>query len=164
MSTLAIGEVPEEQEAFLIKEKEAQGTSVPEHHPGKKVTVMVDGPYGGLKLQLERYEEVLVVAGGSGVTYLLGTIEEALRVWDRGSGPKKMKAAWVVAEYCRWLDSVSEHYSLPLSRCEDFGTHSGTIEHTRRSRRHVSGVSNLLLPSSQSPSVDPRLVELEHDF
>lgn len=67
---------------------------------GKQVTVMIDGPYGGLKLDLGEHESVLLVAGGSGVTFVLGAIEEALRLCSMGKGPRKVDVAWVVRESC----------------------------------------------------------------
>ncbi len=70
------------------------------NHPGRKVMVMLDGPYGGLKLDLAEYESVLLVAGGSGVTFVLGAIEEALRVSEKGRGPRTVEVAWVVRDLC----------------------------------------------------------------
>ncbi|BEJ12085.1 hypothetical protein CspHIS471_0205450 [Cutaneotrichosporon sp. HIS471] len=67
-------------------------------HPGRRVTVMLDGPYGGLKLDLSAYESALVVAGGSGVTFLLGAIEEIFTWRQKGQGPSKVVAAWVVRD------------------------------------------------------------------
>ncbi|KAL7421724.1 hypothetical protein Q5752_003495 [Cryptotrichosporon argae] len=67
-------------------------------HPGARVTVMLDGPYGGLTMDLGDYESVLLVAGGSGVTYALGAIEEAVRCRERGRGPSSVNVAWVVRD------------------------------------------------------------------
>ena len=78
------------------------GTRPSRDHPGRKVLVTLDGPYGGLKLDVGAYQSALLVAGGSGVTFLLGSIEECLRV----SGPRTVEAVWVVrdlSESLRWL-------------------------------------------------------------
>ena len=40
------------------------------------VQVMFDGPYGGCTLDLESYERVLLVAGGSGATFMVGVLDE----------------------------------------------------------------------------------------
>jgi ferric-chelate reductase len=54
-------------------------------------------------MDLGEYESVLVVAGGSGVTFLLGTIEEALSRREKGHGPRIIDVAWVVRDLCKWL-------------------------------------------------------------
>ena len=58
-----------ESDLFLALEKQSV---VGRSRGGKHVKVVLDGPYGGLKLELERFKHILIVAGGSGVTYLLG--------------------------------------------------------------------------------------------
>jgi ferric-chelate reductase len=40
------------------------------------VHVMIDGPYGGCSLDLGDYEDVLLVAGGAGVTFTLGLLDD----------------------------------------------------------------------------------------
>ncbi|WWC61748.1 uncharacterized protein I303_104333 [Kwoniella dejecticola CBS 10117] len=68
-------------------------------HPGRKVQVMIDGPYGGLKIDLGQYENVLLVGGGSGITFILGAIEECLRIKEKaGRGISKVEVAWVVRD------------------------------------------------------------------
>ncbi|KAL1413525.1 hypothetical protein Q8F55_001299 [Vanrija albida] len=96
-TSIETGDDYEEREAFI--KAEAEGKIAPGHdHPGRCVTVMIDGPYGGLKMDLGEYETVLVVAGGSGVTFLLGTIEEALSRRKAGKGPDNVDVAWVVRD------------------------------------------------------------------
>ena len=38
--------------------------------------VMIDGPYGGCSIDLGRYETVLLLSGGSGVTFTLGLLDD----------------------------------------------------------------------------------------
>ncbi|GLB45701.1 putative FAD-binding domain containing protein [Lyophyllum shimeji] len=40
-----------------------------------QVQVMFDGPYGGCSVDLERYDRVLLVAGGSGATFAVGLMD-----------------------------------------------------------------------------------------
>ncbi|KZT74826.1 hypothetical protein DAEQUDRAFT_659508 [Daedalea quercina L-15889] len=47
--------------------------------PGLGVHVTLDGPYGGMSRSLERFDRVLVVAGGSGAGFTLPVIEAVLR-------------------------------------------------------------------------------------
>jgi ferric-chelate reductase len=96
-TSLEIGDDYEEREAFIQAETEGK-LSLGADHPGRQVTVMIDGPYGGLKMDLAAYEDLLVVAGGSGVTFLLGTVEDALSWRERGRGPSKITVAWVVRD------------------------------------------------------------------
>ncbi|ORY32518.1 putative ferric reductase transmembrane component [Naematelia encephala] len=96
VSTLETGDDIAEREGFLQMEKEGKAKGW--DHPGKKVMVMIDGPYGGLKIDLGDYDSVLLVAGGSGITFVLGAIEEALRVRESGRGPSQIEVAWVVRD------------------------------------------------------------------
>lgn len=71
------------------------------------VRVLLSGPYGGLKLDMARYGTVLLIAGGSGITFMLGCIEACLvRKRDlqrRGrpeEGPRKVECVWVVRDMC----------------------------------------------------------------
>jgi ferric-chelate reductase len=100
VATLEEEEDAEEREKFIQDEKEGKVCVGGMEHPGKRVTVMIDGPYGGLKLDLAEYEAVLLVAGGSGITFVLGAIEEAIRVKEAGWGPSKVEVAWVVRDMC----------------------------------------------------------------
>lgn len=69
-----------------------------------RVTVMLDGPYGGLSFDLGDYETVLLVAGGSGVTFTLGVLDDIVgRVirHGRAKGEKTrfIKFVWFMRSY-----------------------------------------------------------------
>ncbi|CAK9785416.1 hypothetical protein CC85DRAFT_272649 [Cutaneotrichosporon oleaginosum] len=87
----------EEGDDYELREALIEGKCGAEH-PGRRVTVMLDGPYGGLKMDFSAYGRALVIAGGSGVTFLLGTIEEILTWRQKGQGPGKVTAAWAVRD------------------------------------------------------------------
>lgn len=93
---LEYGDDYEKRIAFLSAQEDGSESLL--DHPGRHVYVTIDGPYGGLKMDLGRYESVLTVAGGSGVTFLLGSIEAALSASEAGRGPRAVRAAWVVRE------------------------------------------------------------------
>ena len=142
ISTLQVGDDIEEREAFL--EKNGQGNSDMADHPGNKVAVTLDGPYGGLKLDLNDYSSVLAVAGGSGVTFALGTIEDAIRC-----RVENITVVWVVRDMCEY---ISLFYSLLLN--------SATVEALAPTLRHLHGQAakvglavtyNLYLSSPPSP-------------
>ncbi|KAJ9100909.1 hypothetical protein QFC20_005325 [Naganishia adeliensis] len=78
-------------------EDDEEGTLVRESVTS--VRVLLSGPYGGLKLDMASYGSVLLIAGGSGVTFMLGCIEECLtrkrelRTSGRaGEGPRKVES------------------------------------------------------------------------
>lgn len=104
---MEVGDDLEEKESFLANKAQSEGGgNVDEEgidHPGKRVQVMIDGPYGGLSMDLGQYESVLLVGGGSGITFILGSIEEALRVREKGREPAKVDVAWVVKDLCKQI-------------------------------------------------------------
>ncbi len=52
---------------------------------GVPVQVMIDGPYGGCSVDLGEYETALLVAGGSGITFALGVLDDIVgRVVRKG--------------------------------------------------------------------------------
>ncbi|WVR07160.1 hypothetical protein IAU60_004201 [Kwoniella sp. DSM 27419] len=118
----------EKSPRVLVDARLAQALRPGPDHPGKRVQVMLDGPYGGLKVDLGSYENVLLVGGGSGITFVLGAIEEALRVRSGATtatrGPARVDVAWVVrdlstvralAPTLRYLHVRAQGMSPPLA-------------------------------------------------
>jgi ferric-chelate reductase len=73
---------------------------------GFRVTVMLDGPYGGLSLDLGDFETVLLVAGGSGATFTVGVLDDIVgRIIRHGRAKSEktrfIKFAWFVRSYGR---------------------------------------------------------------
>lgn len=69
-----------------------------------RVSVMLDGPYGGLTFDLGDFESVLLVAGGSGATFTVGVLDDIVgRIvrHGRAKGEKTrfIKFAWFVRSY-----------------------------------------------------------------
>ncbi|WVQ67790.1 uncharacterized protein L199_005995 [Kwoniella botswanensis] len=100
-------QIMEETQRFLEKEQQIREGNDNDmgsgfDHPGRKVQVMIDGPYGGLKIDLGQYENVLLIGGGSGITLILGSIEECIRLRqsrnDNGRRPRKVDVIWVVRD------------------------------------------------------------------
>jgi hypothetical protein len=65
--------------------------------------VVVDGPYGGRGWRgLDQVEEVLCIAGGSGVSFLLGVAEEA-RALRHTQGEETnlriVRLVWILRDY-----------------------------------------------------------------
>ncbi|KAG9101493.1 hypothetical protein FS749_006396 [Ceratobasidium sp. UAMH 11750] len=69
-----------------------------------RVSVMLDGPYGGLSLDLGDFESVLLVAGGSGATFTLGVLDDIVGRIVRhrrakGEKTRYIKYAWFIKSY-----------------------------------------------------------------
>ncbi|OCF60483.1 ferric-chelate reductase [Kwoniella mangroviensis CBS 10435] len=99
--------IMEETQGFLEKEQQTMEGNENDigsgfDHPGRKVQVMIDGPYGGLKIDLGQYENILLIGGGSGITFILGSIEECIRLRRSRNGngprPRKVDVIWVVRD------------------------------------------------------------------
>ncbi|KXN89082.1 Ferric reductase transmembrane component 1 [Leucoagaricus sp. SymC.cos] len=100
--------------------------------PQTQIQVMIDGPYGGCGLDLGRYETVLLFAGGAGVTFTLGMLDDivgrCVRLGRRnGERTRRIEFAWCIKSFglLDWFASAlieiartaasSERSSTPLS-------------------------------------------------
>lgn len=68
------------------------------------VYVMIDGPYGGCSLDLGEYESVLLVAGGAGVTFTLGLLDDLVgrivrHQRARGERTRRVEFAWAIRSF-----------------------------------------------------------------
>ncbi len=86
-----------------------------EEAPGCQVKVILDGPYGGLTLDVDNFGVMLLIAGGSGVTFMLGCIEECMRKGVNGGGPRRIECAWVVKDMGKWTANVSRDSASHLT-------------------------------------------------
>lgn len=73
-----------------------------------RVSVMLDGPYGGSTVDIGEFENVLLVAGGSGVTFTLGLLDDIVgRVVNmkRQSGEKTrhINFIWCIKSFGRLI-------------------------------------------------------------
>lgn len=70
----------------------------------KNVMVMIDGPYGGISFDLGRYDSVFLVAGGAGVTFTMGVLDDLVgRIVRRkrrdGEKTTKIEFAWCIKSF-----------------------------------------------------------------
>ena len=75
----------------------------PEFGP-KRVMVMIDGPYGGMSFDLGSYENVLLFAGGAGITFTIGVLDDIVgrivRLKRRdGERTRKIEFAWCMKSF-----------------------------------------------------------------
>lgn len=67
----------------------------------------MDGPYGGISFDLGRYEHVLLVAGGAGITFTIGVLDDIIGRIVRhgrkgGERTTKIEFAWCVKSFGRF--------------------------------------------------------------
>lgn len=83
--------------------------------PQRSVRVHFDGPYDGLKDDLPRiYEEVIFVAGGSGIAGCLPWIEYCSRSIEKGSMMvRQVHVLWIVKDsgHFSWASRELEEYA-----------------------------------------------------
>ncbi|KAJ9101116.1 hypothetical protein QFC21_003334 [Naganishia friedmannii] len=73
LSSSLLENEPEEKQPLTCSTTASTSSAIP-----TTVKVIISGPYGGLKLDMSSYASVLLIAGGSGVTFMMGCIEECL--------------------------------------------------------------------------------------
>ncbi|KAI0071226.1 hypothetical protein K474DRAFT_1652757 [Panus rudis PR-1116 ss-1] len=75
------------------------------HQPTVPIQIMLDGPYGGCSLDLGLYDDVLLVAGGSGAAFTVGVLDELVGRWvrEREIGgrvrTKRVEFVWCVRSF-----------------------------------------------------------------
>ncbi|KAF9219855.1 iron reductase, partial [Gyrodon lividus] len=87
----------QEQERLQALDKTSENLSVP-------VQVMLDGPYGGSSVDLGQFESVLLVAGGSGVTFTLGLLDDIVARCvklgrPKGERTRRIEFAWCIRSF-----------------------------------------------------------------
>ena len=77
---------------------------------GVPAQVMIDGPYGGCSIDLGEYESVLLLSGGSGVTFTIGMLDDivgrVVRLGRKnGERTQRIEFAWCIRSFgmCRHL-------------------------------------------------------------
>lgn len=106
--TRALNQYASAEQKRVAREKSEKVDAVP-----VPVHVMIDGPYGGCSLDLGEYESVLLVAGGAGVTFTLGLLDDLVgRVVrhqrGRGERTRRIEFAWAIRSFgcINWFASM----------------------------------------------------------
>jgi ferric-chelate reductase len=68
------------------------------------VQVLIDGPYGGSSVDLGDYETVLLISGGSGITFALGLLDDIVGRCIRkgrknGEKTKRIELSWCIRSF-----------------------------------------------------------------
>ena len=112
--TRALSQYTSAEQKRIVRENNEKVDTMP-----VPVQVMIDGPYGGCSLDLGEYESVLLVAGGAGVTFTLGLLDDLVgrivrhqRV--RGERTRRVEFAWAIRSFGKRIANPSSHPSPPL--------------------------------------------------
>ena len=97
---------------------------------GVPVQVMIDGPYGGCSIDVGEYERVLLVAGGSGITFTLGILDDLIgrcvRLQRRGGErTRHVEVAWCIRSFgcMRWFAAQLAEMALLAERDPSLTVH-----------------------------------------
>jgi len=68
------------------------------------VQVMLDGPYGGCSIDLGEYETAVLIAGGAGISFTLGLLDDIVGRCVRqgrksGERTRRIEFAWCVRSF-----------------------------------------------------------------
>ncbi|KAJ3488444.1 hypothetical protein NLJ89_g11617 [Agrocybe chaxingu] len=128
------------------------------HHANLRVEVpvqvMIDGPYGGSSVDLGQYDSVLLFAGGAGVTFTLGLLDDivgrvARRRREGGERTRRIEFGWCA----RSTGLLLLFTTSPPSRRPRSLPHPSTVQEssfTSRSTSPVSVTPRLFHPSRTS--------------
>lgn len=77
------------------------------------VQVLVDGPYGGCSIDLGDYETVFLLAGGSGITFTLGLLDDIVgrclkKGRKNGEKTRRIEFAWCIKSFGEIFDVCGE--------------------------------------------------------
>ena len=110
LGSRAIGDWSRALHAYAQREKDLTLSALEteklrdDQYIGVPVQVMIDGPYGGCSIDLGEYESVLLLSGGSGVTFTLGMLDDIVgRVVKLGrkggERTKRIEFAWCIRSF-----------------------------------------------------------------
>ena len=111
--------------------------------------VFLDGPYGGMQRSLDSFDNVVLVAGGSGITALVSHLLDLVkRMRDGKAVTRKIQIIWAVKrlEAMEWFKEelrICREYAPPDSvECQFFVTSAKRhiAEATSKAQRPISGI------------------------
>ncbi|OQR91852.1 transmembrane protein [Thraustotheca clavata] len=79
---------------------------------GSELTLLVDGPYGNPSVDIAKYDHIVLICGGIGVTPMLSLMNETRDKAD-GTRQKKIEMHWVVRDPKDLLKADRLMYPLP---------------------------------------------------
>ncbi|KAL5520219.1 hypothetical protein ACEPAG_9432 [Sanghuangporus baumii] len=134
------------------------------------VQVMLDGPYGGCSLDLGTFEHVLFVAGGSGITFTLGLLDDlvgrCLKLGRRnGEVTRRIEFTWCIRSLgaLRWVSPLLSTIASRASTSDSTLDLHITIFITRASPSDEE-TPDILFPNCDIIFTRPTIREVIDDF
>ena len=82
-------------------------------NPGARVQVLLEGPYGGSSVNPSEFSRVLLLAGGSGITFTLSLLDDLIGKCIRQGHPKGVRTRHIEFAWCvRSFGAI--HWVSPL--------------------------------------------------
>ncbi|GAA5860738.1 hypothetical protein JCM8547_005519 [Rhodosporidiobolus lusitaniae] len=108
---------PENEMLFILRVQRGMTTRLAQRlsrceDSTEEVWVAVEGPYGGARREVGRYEEVVLVAAGSGITHVMSVLADAIQKVQAGeSRTTSIHLIWIIqhVEQSSWLVSHLTH-------------------------------------------------------
>lgn len=120
-----------------------------EKGPEHTYRAFLDGPYGGVQRSLDSFDNVVLIAGGSGITALVSHVLDLVkRMRDGKAVTKKVQVVWAVKrlEAMEWfkeeLRICREYAPLDSVECQFFVTAAKrqTMDLGAKAQRPISGI------------------------
>lgn len=88
-----------------------------ETHAGSNIEVLIDGPYGGNGASIVAYSTLVLIAGGAGITYVLGVLEGVVISARRNQNGhlRRVEVHWVLRNKCKLKHPVQNSPDLHQS-------------------------------------------------
>jgi len=109
LNALARSELPEDKGVLQsLLRNEAECAPSEDAPPDRRVSVLIDGPYGGSSVDFGTCENVLMISGGAGITFTLGVLDDLVGriVKERKNGAhgysvrtRRIQFVWCMRSY-----------------------------------------------------------------
>ncbi|KAL6710820.1 hypothetical protein ACN47E_007877 [Coniothyrium glycines] len=117
-----------------------------EHGPWHTYRAFVDGPYGGMQRRIEAFDDVVLIAGGSGITAIVSQLLTLIKKMRDGKAvTRKIHVIWALKR-----PETMEWFKEELRICREYAPPE-TVEcqfYITAAKRHVGGG----LVSAKAPS------------
>lgn len=93
-----------------------------ETHAGSNIEVLIDGPYGGNGASIVAYSTLVLIAGGAGITYVLGVLEGVVISARRNQNGhlRRVEVHWVLRNKSQlsWVEARINELRSILDGCQ----------------------------------------------
>ena len=159
---------------FYVKPKRgitARLAALADKAPGCTMKVYLEGPYGGLNTSLERFDEAVLITGGSGGGFSLGVVEEVLRAQkpasdgdeDRGKRALNVVFATRNPSTAEWYTEELDALVSMYGSAESVSRSIHTTSHHHSDSEKLPEAADIDLEKSAIPASDTELPDSSSD-